>query len=100
MSILQVVEYFDSMKSISFFLTQKWWTVNFPLQHRYIIQQKKILSASECRIDITPDLPDLPRNAPLVSALHPLQLKPFWSSVCHDGWLTNDPGVPKAPLLL
>ena len=39
MSILQVVEYIDNMKSISFFLTQKWWTVNFPLQHRYIIQQ-------------------------------------------------------------
>ena len=34
---------------------------------------------------------NLPRNAPLVSALHWLQLKPFWSSVCHDGWLTNDP---------
>ena len=39
MSILQVVEYVDSLKSISFFLTQKWWTVNFPLQHRYIIQK-------------------------------------------------------------
>ena len=32
MSILQVVEYFDSMKSISFFLTNN-------MQHRYIIQQ-------------------------------------------------------------
>ena len=32
---------------------------------------------------------NLPRNAPLVSALHWLQLKLFWS-VCHDGWLTND----------
>ena len=37
---------------------------------------------------------------PLVSALHWLQLKLFWSSVCHDGWLTNDSEVPKAPLLL
>ena len=43
---------------------------------------------------------NLPRNAPLVSALHWLQLKLFWSSVCHDGWLTNDSEVPKAPLLL
>ena len=37
---------------------------------------------------------------PLVSALHWLQLKLFWSSVCYDGWLTNDPEVPKAPLVL